>query len=82
MSRYRVVETETDDPTYRYTEDFGTLEDAQERMRVMYHELTIEGNWEGEYNPNNAITRAEIFGRCAYVQIGDNEVAWDIEEIV
>ena len=73
--KYRVIETEAFYPEYRYTEVYDDLKPAQARMKGLYRELVIEGNYE-------AIDHSEYHPMSAWVKLNDgNEIAWDIEEI-
>lgn len=76
MERYRLKEYETNCPEYEYSEEFDSLELAQERMRELYHELAFENT------PPEVIVEADIDDRSAFVLTNDgNEIGWDIETI-
>ena len=42
MKVYILIETESDDATYAYTEVFAKREDAIKRLEAVYHEETVE----------------------------------------
>ena len=74
MEKYIVKEYETNCPEYEYSEEFDSLELAQERMRQLYHELVFENT------PPEVIVEAGIYDRSAFALIDDgNEIGWDIE---
>lgn len=74
MGKYIVKEYETNCPEYEYSEEFDSLELAQERMRELYHELAFENT------PPEVIVEAGIDDRSAFVfTIDGNEIGWDIE---
>ena len=74
MGKYIVKEYETHCPEYEYSEEFDSLELAQERMSELYHELAFENT------PPEVIVEAGIDDRIAFVFIIDgNEIGWDIE---
>ena len=41
--RYRLTQRETKATWFEHKEEFDTLEDAQERMHQMYHDIAING---------------------------------------
>ena len=75
MGKFRVTETESFVPSYKYSEDFDTIDEARQRMKEMYHEIVIEGN-------PDAIESAELYTNSARVVLNDgNEIEYDIEEL-
>lgn len=75
MGKFKVTETESFVPSYKYSEDFDTIEEARQRMKEMYHETAVEGN-------PNAIESAELYANSARVVLNDgNEIEYEIEEI-
>ena len=74
MGKYIVKEYESKCPEYEHSEEFDSLELAQERMRQLYHELVFE------IAPPEVIVEAGIYDRSAFVfTIDGNEIGWDIE---
>ena len=73
MAKFRLTEKENEyEP---YIEEFDTREEAQTRMRGMYHQVAIEGN-------PNVIYKAKIYENSAIVITNeDMTIEWDIEEI-
>lgn len=75
MAKFILKETEAFAPAYRYEETFDNLEDAQNRMRELYHECVIDGNVD-------AVEKGELNEMSAYCLLTDeNEICWDIEEV-
>lgn len=75
MAKFILIEREKFDENHTYQEDYDTLEEAQERMKELYHEVAIEGN-------PDAIEVGKLYERSAYVRINDgNVIGWDIEEV-
>ena len=71
---WKVVEKEKNAPDYMYSESYDTLVQAKERMRIMYHDVAVEGNMD-------IIEKASIDERSASVVFDDgNEIWWDIIE--
>lgn len=75
MGKFRVTETESFAPSYKYSEDFDSIKKARQRMKEMYHEIAIEGN-------PNVIESAELYANSARVVLNDgNEIEYEIEKI-
>ena len=73
MSKFIVKESELYFSDDDYQEEYNTLEEAQERMKEMYHNVAFH---------EEAIERAELNERSAIVYVNDgNEIYWDIEEV-
>ena len=71
---WRLKETELNVPEYQYTEKFDSLEEAQARMKDLYHNVAIEGDHE-------MIEHADINDIHAIVVLKDgNEIEWNIEK--
>lgn len=74
MKKFTLTETEDIAPDYEYKEEFDTLEEAQARMKDMYHQTIIEGN-------QDAVDKTEINDRSIYVYLNDgNKISWEIWE--
>ena len=73
MSKFIVRERELYFSDYDYQEEYNTLEDAQKRMKEMYHNVAFH---------EEAIEKTELNERSAIVYVNDgNEISWDIEEV-
>ena len=72
MEKYTVIERELNVPEYEYEEEFNTLQEAQDRMAQMYHNIAVdEEGW---------VEEARIDERSAYAVLTDgNVISWDIE---
>ena len=71
---WRLKETELNVPEYQYTEKFDSLEEAQARMKDLYHNVAIEGD-------HDMIEHADINDIHAIVVLKDgNEIEWNIEK--
>lgn len=71
---WRLKETELIVPEYTYTEKFDSLEEAQARMKDLYHNVAIEGD-------HDMIEHADINDIHAIVVLKDgNEIEWNIEK--
>ena len=69
---YTLTEYEAYAPDYAHSEKFATLEDAQERMKEMYHYVAIDGN-------PDAVRKATLDAQSASVSLTDgNCISWDI----
>lgn len=72
---WRLTETERIDPSYSYSEEFKTQEEAQKRMKELYHTFAVEAN-------PDAVSYGIFFENSAFVEYNDNNaIEWDIKEI-
>ena len=72
---YKLTETEKFYPDYCHEETFPTLKEAQARMKDLYRQLVIEGDYDN-------FEKAMLYERSAFVLVNDgNEISWDIETI-
>lgn len=69
--KYILTETESFAEDWNHKETFGTLCEAQTRMKNCYHDIAVEGE--------DAVEKAELYERSAVVKLKDgNEISWDI----
>lgn len=70
---HTLVERESLYPNYEHREKFNSLEEAQDRMKDLYHSVAVEGN-------SDVVEDARLYERSAIVYLNDgNEISWDIE---